>query len=634
MIDLVASFLSKYPPFSGLPGDLPGEAARRSSLKNLPQGESLGFGERRSSENGGRSVENGARLGEVCVVSQGRLDLYRESVKFASLLPGDLFGYGGFVQGADLPAHRAVAAVDSVLIVLPVSVFSVLAAEPGFAARLAAEADRLREALEAADRARQSGRADPFMRLTIKNVELKSPVSVPGDAPLAQAARSMIQAGASACLVGEAGAIRGILTERDVLGAVASKGVDPREVRAAEVMTPSIITIGQDEPLFAAFAMMVKHAIRRLVVVDGRGAPAGIIGERDLLAVRGENPVRLAGEIAEADSSEALRLAFAKLGSLALRGVAEGVGVDILGRLISEMHDQIVARAAEISARDLQRELGPHAVVVLGSQGRKEQFFATDQDNALVFGDDLNAKSLKALTLYSERIIQTLLTVGFPPCPSLVMADNPQWRRSLREWENHVGDLVLAATPEAVLTLSLLADLRHVAGDAALGEALRGIVYAKVKASPVILKYMAREALRFELPLGFFGNFVLEKAGEARGKVDLKKGGVFPVVQGVRTLALDHGLTATATLERLARLRELGAVSDGLHGRLSEAYAHLQTLRIGSQAEAIREGRTPDNCIDPACLGAAGRDRLKDAFRVVAEFQALLHGKYALSLMM
>lgn len=621
MTEHVAAFLAQHPPFSGLPAPLAGEAARRAGVRHLPRGESLEIGP---------APGPGAA---VYVVSQGRIDLYCDSDPFAALLAGEMIGFSVFVPGISLSSHCAVAAEDCVLIELAAETFAELAGDAEFAARLAAEAARLAEALQRVQRARQSGRLDPFMRLSIDNVELAPPVRVDGEATLAFAAARMAEAGVSACLVEQAGVVAGILTERDVLRAVAAKDQDPRYVLASQAMTAKIITMGAGEPLFEAFALMVKHAIRRLVVVDANGAPRGIVGEGDLLAVRGENPAHLSREIAEAQAVPALARAFGKLGSLALRSVAEGVPVDTLGRLISEMHDQIVKRAAKLVARDLGVPLGPHAVAVLGSEARKEQFLATDQDNAMVLGDGLDQAATEALALFSERFIQALLAIGFPPCPSRVMADNPDWRRGARAWEEHIDDLALAATPEAVLTLSLLADLRPVAGDEDLCERLRAYLAAKVKASPVLLKYMAREALRFSPPIGFFGNFVLERTGACKGRADLKKGGVFPVVQGVRTLALDHGLTETGTLARLARLRDLETVSESLHARLAEAYALLQTLRVRAQAEAVREGRSPDNCLDPAKLGPAGRDRLKEAFRAVVDFQTLLHGKYALQLM-
>jgi signal-transduction protein with cAMP-binding, CBS, and nucleotidyltransferase domain len=47
----------------------------------------------------------------------------------------------------------------------------------------------------------------------------------------------------------------------------------------------------------------------------------------------------------------------------------------------------------------------------------------------------------------------------------------------------------------------------------------------------------AKATVAFETPLGFFTNFVLEKN---RDELDIKKGGIFPIVHGVRSLALEY----------------------------------------------------------------------------------------------
>jgi len=144
---------------------------------------------------------------------------------------------------------------------------------------------------------------------------------------------------------------------------------------------------------------------------------------------------------------------------------------------------------------------------------------------------------------------------------------------------------------------------------------------------------MAREAVRFSPPLGLFRSFTLKKDEAGRGSVDLKRGGVFPITQGAKVLALEHRLPETGTLDRLRALRRLGALSAPLAEGLCEACAFLQTLRMREQAESLRQGRTPENTIRPGELGQMERERLRGAFKLVAEFQDLLFEKYALRLL-
>lgn len=162
---------------------------------------------------------------------------------------------------------------------------------------------------------------------------------------------------------------------------------------------------------------------------------------------------------------------------------------------------------------------------------------------------------------------------------------------------------------------------------------LREAMTRRLRKSPILIKLMAREAVRFSPPLGLFGSFSLKKDAEGRGCLDIKRGGVFAITQGVKTLAVDHGLVETGTCARLRLLHRSGALSVPLAEGLCEAYDFLQTLRMRTQAAHLRRGRPLDNDIRPDTLGAMERERLRAAFKLIAEFQTLLFEKYGLRML-
>jgi len=196
-----------------------------------------------------------------------------------------------------------------------------------------------------------------------------------------------------------------------------------------------------------------------------------------------------------------------------------------------------------------------------------------------------------------------------------------------------------------VVTASLLADLRplpvppgtaaetEAATDTELGLDLRAALAARFRGSALLLKCMAREAVRFAPPLGLFGGFSLKKDAQGRGCVDVKRGGVFPITQGAKALALQHGLAETGTLERLDALARAGVLPRQLAEGLREAAFFLQTLRMRAQARAIERGETPGNALHPEDLGRLEADRLRASFKLAAEFQALLSTTFALHLL-
>jgi CBS domain-containing protein len=309
--------------------------------------------------------------------------------------------------------------------------------------------------------------------------------------------------------------------------------------------------------------------------------------------------------------------------------VAEGIDAQAVGQLISHMHDRIMTQAWGLALLETLPAHGPaparHAVCVLGSQARREQYLATAQDLALVWERPAAAPAHAG-------------AVGFPPCPRRIMLDNPDWRRSVDSWLDLADGIAAKPEGEGVVTASLLADLRPLDAPALsdaqcclpeLGTALRRELDRRFRDSALLLKCMAREAVRFSPPLGLFRGFSPDKDG----RLDLKRGGVFPVTQGAKALGLQHGLEQTGTLERLEALGRAGTLSRSLARGLCEGCALLQTLRMRAQAESLAQGETPGNTIRPDELGKIDAERLRAAFKLVGELQDLLSASFALHLM-
>jgi CBS domain-containing protein len=117
------------------------------------------------------------------------------------------------------------------------------------------------------------------------------------DDTLDEAASKMWKQQTGSLLVMDGEDLVGILTERDVLKAVAT-GVDATETRVSEVMTKDLITVGPQTSLREAAKVMADRWIRHLPVMDG-GKVVGVVSQRDLAGV-------LAGALNEPERLEAL----------------------------------------------------------------------------------------------------------------------------------------------------------------------------------------------------------------------------------------------------------------------------------------------------------------------------------------
>jgi CBS domain-containing protein len=125
-------------------------------------------------------------------------------------------------------------------------------------------------------------------------------------------------------------------------------------------------------------------------------------------------------------------------------------------------------------------------------------------------------------------------------------------------------------------------------------------------------------------PLSFFKNFIVEKDGEHKNKLDIKHKGLVPIINFARILSLRHGIAETNTITRLKALAAAGHISDELCSMAVDAYELQMQMRFVHQLEQIERGEEPDNYIDPGRLSDLEKQMLKDTFGVIERLQGVL----------
>lgn len=80
------------------------------------------------------------------------------------------------------------------------------------------------------------------------------------------------------------GQLTGLLTERDILRDVVARGENSKDVKVGDIMTKELIVISPEATLEDAADVMTKNKIKKLPVVDEKGALVGIITASDLIA--------------------------------------------------------------------------------------------------------------------------------------------------------------------------------------------------------------------------------------------------------------------------------------------------------------------------------------------------------------
>lgn len=447
---------------------------------------------------------------------------------------------------------------------------------------------------------------------------------------LIDAAMLMSSQAISSLVVCDEGKPVGIITDRDLRNKVVAKGVDPNQLTVAAIMTSPLITIGEQEFLFEALHRISRHGIHRIVVTGNGCGLVGIITDSDILRLQANSPQGLVRRIEEADTVASLRELHQEVQRLVSHLIGTGVPIREMVRLIAHLNDQILIRLIEIlRSGPFQGMTDRFAFLVLGSEGRGEQTLTTDQDNALVYADDLTPAEIQQLIAFSEELISAVIQIGIPPCNGGIMANNAVWRMPISGWKQVLDSWVGSPTPEHILKMGMVADLRALTGDQTLEQELRHYITGCLKQNDTYMAHMLSNLLRFRVPLGWFGRIQTEK-GEYKGQLDLKKAGIFSITEGVKLLALYEGVQGGGTAERLQWLVEGQVLDQREGGDLLAAFHALVYFRLKSQVEAIREGRTPDNRVAHDRLNSMEQARLQVALERVRSFQETLKLKFRL----
>ncbi len=467
---------------------------------------------------------------------------------------------------------------------------------------------------------RDSFNAERLLKVRIKDLKLKKPIFISSELNITETAKKMTENDATFCLVQKDGET-GIITERDIIKKVLARELNPSTVKAEGVASFPIISMDSSEPLFNALLTMAKHGIRKLVVKDG-GAIWGVLDDRVIISHESKNILFIIKEIEKAKTVADLAYIYSLVSESIIEGVMSGLDPEYVGKYISELNDRFMIKVAQFVEEELGEPPCPYSILVIGSEGRREQTLKTDQDNALIF--DGGPEHDGYFEKFSNRFIDYLLRIGFPPCPGKVMINNPYWRKNKKDWFKEIHEWMENPVPEHVVNISIFFDFRNAFGDENLAEELWQFIFERINKSKPFLPFLASGAIKFKPPLGFMSRLQTEREGEHKGEIDIKKYGTFPISQGIRVLSLQHGIRNTNTFERIRTLKKSSVLTSEFAVDLEESYRFTMSLRLKSQAKMIRNNIPPDNYINPKELSRTERKILKECFKKIEEFQKLL----------
>ncbi|AGO60228.1 MULTISPECIES: CBS domain-containing protein [Ferroplasma] len=120
------------------------------------------------------------------------------------------------------------------------------------------------------------------MTLEISNIMQKHPAYIDGASTIYDGAKKMTEENKGSLLLGSAESMKGIVTERDIIKAIA--GGKSLTAPVGDVATKeNLIFVHEDDSITKAAVLMSKHNIRHLIVKSENGAVTGVLSTRDLM---------------------------------------------------------------------------------------------------------------------------------------------------------------------------------------------------------------------------------------------------------------------------------------------------------------------------------------------------------------
>ena len=393
-----------------------------------------------------------------------------------------------------------------------------------------------------------------------------------------------------------------------------------------DLATFKLVSISPEAPLFDALALMIQHQVHRLVVAEGDRL-VGLLEQLDLLSFLSNHSYLITVQIVQAQDLDALRAQAAKIERFVALLYRGGTKVGQIGKLVQALNAKLFERTWQLVAPPAL--VAESCLFVMGSEGRGEQLLKTDQDNGVILRGDAIFSDAEVAEA-CQRFSAALRDFGYPDCPGGIMVSNPAWRRSAGAFTGVVRNWLLRPDPQGLMALAIFIDAHAVAGDASLLGEVRAEVDRLVAADDALLGRFAAAIDSFPEESGGWWNRLLLIGEQDKQTLDLKKCGIFPIVHGVRSLALSEHVQATGTQARMAALVAAGRLTSEFATDLADSLQFLMGLKLKAGLAELDALGTVSGGVRVDRLSSLERDLLKDALAVVKRFKAIVRNRFHL----
>lgn len=563
----------------------------------------------------------------VHVVIKGHVQHVESGEVVAVYGPDDFFAARAAMAGRTTSVLTALDEVISYQ--LPQATLRELVARnSAFSALLFADMSRRLSAVSEGNRHREFL---SLMMVKVRDAYIRKPFFVDGRTDLVSLCRQLSERGLTNALVrdtGPDGTERvGMFTTTDLRDALL-RPEPPGQLPVRELARFDLIAVSPDTELFDALLVMIRHRVHRVLVREGEGpghAILGVLSQLDLMSFISNHSHLIALQIEQATTVDELQAAARQMDGLIEVLHKGGVKIEVISSLVSELNGQVFAKLwGFVAPAELQAN---SCLLVMGSEGRGEQILKTDQDNALILRDGFECPPLPEV---AERFNAALAAFGYPPCPGHIMLTNPAWRQPEAAFRSTITEWLLGSHPDGVMNLAIFLDARCVAGDPRLLADAKAHLQQLFVGNDALLARFAAAVEQFSEP-GSWWDRLTTLRGKDEQAFDLKKLGTFPIVHGVRALALQHHIDAQRTTERIHQLTTKGHLDTALASDLTDALHFLMGLKLRHNLHQRQMDQADHHRVKLSDLGTLERDLLKDSLAIIRRFKQHLRSHFHLN---
>ncbi|MGJ0344062.1 DUF294 nucleotidyltransferase-like domain-containing protein [Aliarcobacter cryaerophilus] len=467
-----------------------------------------------------------------------------------------------------------------------------------------------------------------IMIAKVKDAKVHKAVIVDTNKTIYEAAKIIKQEKIPTLLLKDENGEMYIVTDSDFRQKVILNRMDYDDL-VVKIASKGLIYINEDDFLFNAQLQMAKHGLKRVVVKNDHDEIVGILDQISLSSFFATNTFAVSNQIINAETLDELKEASHSFIKIIKSLNAKGVKIEFISKLINQLNKKLLDKLYKILAP--KELIGKSCLVVMGSEGRAEQILRTDQDNALIISDDCSISEEK-LREFTHLFTETLVDFGFPRCEGNIMVSNPYWCRKQSDFKELIYEWVNNPSGDNFMNIAIFYDALCVSGDIEIIKELKNYLFKISSNSQSFYTNFARVINSFDVPLGFFDGFVFNSKDEKhKDEIDIKRGGIFIIVQGIRSLSIQNRVLNTNTIKRINSLKELKVLDDESAKELIMAFNILNSLKLKASLEKLDKKEKIDNFVNPNRLTIMEKDLLKESFKIVNKLKKRLENHFKLN---